>query len=250
MNMKSPEVLIIEDDEQLRRVLRTALAAECLAVQEASTVTAGVLLATQRFFDAIILDLDLSDGHGIDVIKKVRQAKQSLPIIVLSLCSNESDKIAALDVGADDFLNKPVAIGELLARLRAALRRSQAVGRTPLSIYRTGEVEVDLNNRRIDIAGTEVHLTRIEYKLLEVLIRHADQIVTHGRLLRDVWGTDHAAQIHYLRIYMLQLRRKLEADPSRPRYLLTEPGLGYRLATRHFPEAWKTNHRASGLGRS
>jgi len=238
--MKAPEILIIEDDEQLRRVLRIAVAAQHFTVIEASTAAAGVLLATQRFSDAIVLDLGLPDGHGLEVIRKVRQAKHGVPIIVLSVSSTESDKIAALDAGADDFLNKPVAIGELLARLRACIRRSvQSAGRTPLSIYRTGEIEVNLSDRRIEIAGTEVHLTRIEYNLLEILIRHADQIVTHGRLMHQLWGPGRTAKIHYLRVYMLQLRKKLEADPCHPRYLLTEPGVGYRLATRHFPKAWR-----------
>src|SRR5262249_28398767 len=145
-----------------------------------------------------------------------------------------------------DFINKPVAMGELLARLRAALRRSaQASGRTPISIYRTGEIEVNLNTQRVEISGHEVHLTPSEFRLLEVLIRYADRIVPHERLLAEVWGPDHAAQIHYLRIYMLQLRRKLEADPYRPRYLLTQTGVGYRLATQHVPEEWKTRDVAA-----
>jgi len=232
--MNTAQILIIEDDKRIRRVLRTTLAVEGYAVEEASTVQAGVLLATQSFFDVIILDLFLPDGNGIEVIRKVRKAKRNAPILVLSACSDVEDRIAALDAGADDFIKKPVAMGELLARVRVALRRC-----TPISIYRTGEIEVNLNRRRVDIAGKEVRLTRIEFKLLEILIRRADEIVTHGTLLREVWGPGHGSETHYLRIYMLQLRRKLEADPARPRHLLTEPGVGYRLATQHFPEAWK-----------
>jgi two-component system, OmpR family, KDP operon response regulator KdpE len=238
--VNTPEILVIEDDDRMRSVLRTALVAERYSVQEASTVAGAVLLATQRFFDVILLDLGLPDGNGIQVIHKVRETKLGVPIIVLSASRNERDKIKALDAGADDFINKPVGMGELRARVRVALRRgARAAGRAPLSIYRTGEIEVDLNKRHVEIAGNEIHLTRIEYKLLEVLIGHADQIVSHGLLLNEVWGPDHGAEIHYLRLYILQLRRKLEADPSHPRYLLTESGVGYRLATQHFPEAWK-----------
>jgi len=239
--MNAPEILLIEDDEQIRRTLRTRLAAEGYSVREASTVAGGVLLATQSFYDLIVLDLGLPDGNGLQIIRKVRDGKRNVPMIMLSASSNERDKIAALDAGADDFISKPCAMGELLARIRVALRRSaDASGRTPLSIYRTGEIEVNLNSQRIDIAGSEVHLSRIEYKLLEILIQHADQIVTHRRLLREIWGPGHDAHIHYLRVCMLQLRRKLEAEPGRPRYLLTQPGVGYRLVTQHFPESWKT----------
>jgi two-component system KDP operon response regulator KdpE len=188
--------------------------------------------------DVILLDLGLPDKDGIEVIRFVRKAELKLPIIVLTVRSDERDKIAALDAGADDYVNKPFAVGELLARLRAALRRSGAFGETWLPVFRTGEIEVNLRKRRVAIGGSEVHLTRIEYKLLEVLIRHADQVVTHGQLLNEVWGPNHEDQIHYLRVFMLQLRRKLEHDPTRPRYLRTEAGVGYRLATEHFPDAW------------
>ena len=232
--MNTAQILVIEDDACIRRVLRTTLAAEGYCVTEASTVEAGVLLATQRVFDVIVLDLLLPDGNGIQVIQKVRKAKRNVPILVVSACPDVEDKIAALDAGADDFINKPVAMAELLARVRAALRRCG-----PVSIYRTGEIEVNLNNRRVGIGGKEVDLTRIEFKLLAILIRHADEIVTPESILKEVWGPGHEAQIHDLRIYMVQLRRKLEADPGRPRYLLTVPGVGYRLATQHFPEAWE-----------
>ena len=192
-------------------------------------------MASEHPPDAILLDLGLPDADGIEVVRSVRAANRNFPIIVLSVRSNERDKITALDAGADDFVNKPFAVGELLARLRVAFRHSaQAAGLAPLSIFRTGDIEVDLKKRRILIAGAEVHLTRIEYKLFEILIRHSDQVVTHGQLLKEVWGPHHEEQIHYLRVYMLQLRRKLEADPTRPRYLRTEPGVGYRLATEYF----------------
>jgi two-component system, OmpR family, KDP operon response regulator KdpE len=170
----------------------------------------------------------------------VRQRNRNLPIIILSVRSHERDKILALDAGADDFINKPFAVGELLARLRAALRRtSSGSDLAALSTFRTGDIEVNLSKRRVLINGTEVRLTRTEYKLLQILIRHADQVVTHGQLLNEVWGPNHADQIHYLRVYMLQLRRKLEADPARPRYIRTEPGIGYRLTAEHFPQSWQ-----------
>jgi two-component system, OmpR family, KDP operon response regulator KdpE len=232
------EILVIEDDPQIRRFLRTALSAEDYRVREAATALGGVGLATERLPNVIVLDLGLPDSDGIEVIRHIRETNQNLPIIVLSVRSGERDKIAALDAGADDFVTKPFAVGELLARLRAALRRSATAGQNPVSSFRTGDVEVNLRKRRVIIAGAEVHLTPIEYKLLEILIRHADQVVTHGQLLKEVWGPNHGEQIHYLRVYMLQLRRKLERDPTRPRYLRTEPGIGYRLATEYLPETW------------
>jgi two-component system KDP operon response regulator KdpE len=236
----TPEILMIEDDPQIRRFLRTTLSAEHYRLCEASTAAEGIRLAMEREPSVIVLDLGLPDADGIEVIRHVRQSNRILPIIVLSVRFNERDKITALDAGADDFVNKPFAVGELLARLRAALRRSTlSGGQTLPSVFRTGEIEVHLGKRRVVVAGAEVHLTRIEYKLLEVLIRHADQVVTHGQLLKEVWGPNHGEQIHYLRVYMLQLRRKVEGDPTQPRYLRTEAGVGYRLATEHFPESWK-----------
>src|SRR5262245_51163100 len=194
--MNTAQILVVEDDQYIRRVLRTTLAAEGYCVEEASTVEAGVPLATQRFFDVIVLDLLLPDGNGIQVIQKVRKAKRNTPILVISACSDVEDKIAAFDAGADDFINKPVAMAELLARVRVALRRC-----APVSIYRTGEIEVNLNNRRVVIAGKEVPLTHVEFKLLETLIRHADEIVTNRSILKEVWGPGHGAEIHYLRMH-------------------------------------------------
>jgi two-component system, OmpR family, KDP operon response regulator KdpE len=234
-----PEVLLIEDDLQIRRFLRTTLAAEHYRLCEATTAMEGIKLAAERSPDVIVLDLGLPDADGVEVIRSVRQGNRNLPIVVLSARSNERDKIMALDEGADDFVNKPFAVGELLARLRVSLRRAaQAAGQTPVSVFCTGNIEVNLRKRRVLVDGSEVHLTPIEYKILEVLLRHADQVVTHAQLLNEVWGPNHGAQIHYLRLYMFQLRRKLEADPAFPRYLRTEPGVGYRIATEHYPESW------------
>jgi two-component system, OmpR family, KDP operon response regulator KdpE len=235
-----PEILVIEDDLQIRRFLRTTLSAEHYGLREATTASDGVRLAIEHPPHVIVLDLGLPDFDGVDVIRRVREVNGTIPILVLSVRSNERDKITALDAGADDFINKPFAVGEFLARLRAALRRrGEGAGQTMPSVFKTGDIEVNFTKRRVVIGGAEVHLTRIEFKLLEILIRHADQVVTHGQLLNEVWGPNHDEQIHYLRVYMLQLRRKLESDPARPRYLRTESGVGYRLATEHFPEAWK-----------
>jgi len=225
------EILLIEDDREIRRVLKTALSAEHYRLRESSTATEGIEQINSRVPDLIVLDLGLPDKDGIEVVRHVRQSNKTLPIVVLSVRSLEQDKIKALDTGADDFVNKPFAVGELLARLRVALRRNAAVvsGGASETIYRMGDIEVDMTKRRVTVAGNEVHLTRIEYKLLQVLIRHADQVVTHGQLLNEAWGSDHIDQIHSLRVYMLQLRRKLERDSARPRHLQTEAGIGYRL---------------------
>ena len=224
-------VLVVDDEPAILRFLKPAMEANNYEIAAVGTVAEALKRIASDAPDIVVLDLGLPDGDGKDVIQRVREWSD-VPIVVLSARDREIEKIQALDLGADDFVNKPFAVGELLARLRVAFRRSaQAAGLTPLSIFRTGDIEVDLKKRRILIAGAEVHLTRIEYKLFEILIRHSDQVVTHGQLLKEVWGPNHEEQIHYLRVYMLQLRRKLEADPTRPRYLRTEPGVGYRLAT-------------------
>jgi two-component system, OmpR family, KDP operon response regulator KdpE len=238
----SPDILIVEDDAEIRRFLRKTLSAEHYSLREATTAAEGVQLAGVRRPDLIVLDLGLPDADGIEVIRQVRKWNRHLPIIVLSVRSDERDKIAVLDAGADDFVNKPFAMGELLARVRVALRRAGVVAEQE-SVFRTGNIEVDLDKRRLLVAGSEVHLTRIEFKLLQILIRHADRVVTHGQLLNEVWGPDHDDQIHYLRVYMLQLRRKLEADRTRPQHLRTESGVGYRLITEHFPQSWSAESK-------
>jgi two-component system KDP operon response regulator KdpE len=233
------EVLIVEDDSEIRRFLRTTLTAEGYRLREAATVAEGIARITERQPDAILLDLGLPDADGMEIIRQVRQRVRNLPIIVLSVRSDEYQKITALDAGADDYINKPFAVGELLARLRVALRRlNDATADNNAEVFRTGDIEVDLKKRIVLVRGSEVHLTRVEYNLLQVLIRHADQVVTHGQLLKEAWGPDHEDQLHYLRVYMLQLRRKLEADPARPKYLRTEAGIGYRLVTEHLPLSW------------
>jgi two-component system, OmpR family, KDP operon response regulator KdpE len=226
------EVLVVEDDPEIRRFLRTTLSAEHYRLREATTVAEGLLHSSRRPPDVILLDLGLPDGDGTELIRQIRAWNLTLPIIVLSVRSNERDKIGALDAGADDYVNKPFAVGELLARLRVVLRRSTASQpEAGAGIFRFGNIEVDSVRRKVTVDGQEVHLTRIEYKLLEVMLRHADGVLTHNQLLNEVWGPNQQDQAHYLRVYMLQLRRKLEADPARPRYLRTEPGVGYRLRT-------------------
>jgi two-component system, OmpR family, KDP operon response regulator KdpE len=233
MSAPLPVALIVEDEPQIRRFVRSALEAEGWQVHEAATQQRGLIEAGTRKPDLIVLDLGLPDGDGMDLIRAVR-GWSSVPIVVLSARADEADKIAALDAGADDYLTKPFGVGELLARVRANLRRPRAVhgdageeGGEPL--LRFGEIEVDPRARIVRRAGAEVHLTPIEYRLLSVLAANAGRVLTHRQLLRDVWGPTHAEQSHYLRIYMGHLRQKLEADPAQPRHLLTDTAVGYRL---------------------
>lgn len=227
--LSGPEILIIEDDSQIRRFLRATLTAEDYRLHEALTASEGLAQAAARQPDLILLDLGLPDRDGLEVIREVR-ARGKTPILVLSARGQEKDKIEALDSGADDFISKPFGVGELLARIRAALRRAAAVtSNGPGTAFRVGALEVDLEKRRVTVGGAEVHLTPVEYRLLQTLVRYAGKVVTQRQLLGEVWGPNHTEQAQYLRVYMAQLRRKLEAEPARPRYLLTEPGVGYRL---------------------
>jgi two-component system KDP operon response regulator KdpE len=223
-----PLILLIEDDAQIRRFLRAALAAEDYRLQEALTAEEGLAQAAARQPDLILLDLGLPDRDGLEVIRSIRQWGQ-IPILVLSARGQEKDKIAALDLGADDYVAKPFAVGELLARIRAALRRASARVDGAGAVVRFGAVEVDLEKRVVRVNREEVHLTPNEYKLLQVLIQHAGKVLTQRQLLNEVWGPQHTGQAQYLRVYIAQLRRKLEHDPARPKYLQTEPGVGYRL---------------------
>ncbi len=222
-----PLVLIVEDDLQIRRFLRATLTAEGYIYQEALTANDGIAQAGARRPDLIVLDLGLPDRDGLDVIQSVRKWSQ-LPIIVLSARGQEKDKIAALDSGADDYIAKPFGVGELLARIRAALRRSAPAAQEG-EVFRFGSVEMDVGKRTVKVAGAEVHLTPNEYKLLQVLIRNPGKVLTQRQLLNEVWGPNHLDQAQYLRVYIAQLRRKLESDPARPKHLQTEPGVGYRL---------------------
>ncbi|HCU0796414.1 MULTISPECIES: two-component system response regulator KdpE [Citrobacter] len=220
-------VLIVEDEHAIRRFLRTALEADGLRVYEAETLQRGLLEAATRKPDLIILDLGLPDGDGIDFIRDLRQWS-AIPVIVLSARSEESDKIAALDAGADDYLSKPFGIGELQARLRVALRR-HASGASPEPVVHFSNVKVDIAARLVHRGDEEIHLTPIEFRLLAVLLNNAGKVLTQRQLLNQVWGPNSVEHSHYLRIYMGHLRQKLELDPARPRHFLTETGIGYRF---------------------
>jgi two-component system KDP operon response regulator KdpE len=224
-----PVVLIVEDEPQMRRFLRAALEGHAYRPIEAATAREGIAQATGRNPDAILLDLGLPDADGIDVTRQLRQWSTT-PIIVISARGQEQDKVAALDAGADDYLTKPFGVGELLARLRVGLRHAvQRATGTSDPTFAVGGLRVDLERRRVFVDEQEVHLTPTEYKLLTALVHQAGKVLTHRQLLRDVWGPNAIDHTHYLRVYMTQLRHKLEADPARPRYLLTETGVGYRL---------------------
>ena len=220
-------VLIIEDEHAIRRFLRTALEADGMRVFEAETLQRGLIEAATRKPDLAILDLGLPDGDGIDFIRDLRQWSQ-MPIIVLSARSEEHDKIAALDAGADDYLSKPFGIGELQARLRVALRR-HASGASPEPVVHFSNVKVDIAARLVHRGDEEIHLTPIEFRLLAVLLNNAGKVLTQRQLLNQVWGPNAVEHSHYLRIYMGHLRQKLELDPARPRHFLTETGIGYRF---------------------
>jgi two-component system KDP operon response regulator KdpE len=222
-------VVLIEDEPQIRRFLRAALTGHGYRLFEAGSGEDGLIEAATRQPDLVILDLGLPDLDGLGVLARLREWT-SVPVIVLSARGQERDKIAALDGGADDYVSKPFSVGELLARMRAALRRRDQVGEgAQATTFIVGDLSVDLARRHVVVGDKEIHLTPIEYKLLTTLIRHAGKVLTHRQLLKEVWGPAHAEDSQNLRFYVAQLRRKLEAVPARPRYLLTEPGVGYRL---------------------
>ena len=229
MTAAAPLVLVVEDEPKMRRLLRVTLESNGMRYAEATTAREAMSRAQSQRPDLIIADLGLPDGEGIDVIRETRRASAT-PIVVLSARSQESEKVAALDAGADDYVTKPFATGELLARLRAALRRGvpRQEGREP-TVFAVRDLHVDLLQRRVTLRGVETHLTPIEYRLLTALTAKAGQVVTHADLLRAAWGPAKLDQHHYLRIYMAGLRRKLEANPAQPVYLLTETAVGYRL---------------------
>jgi len=221
-------ILLIEDEPQMRRFLRITLQGHGYRLVEAEKAQEGLLQAASRNPDVVLLDLGLPDLDGLEVTKRLREWTQT-PIIVISAREQEQDKVKALDAGADDYLTKPFSAGELMARIRVALRHAvrQSGKQEPVFVFQN--LRVDLAQRQVFIDEKEVHLTPIEYKLLTVLVRHAGRVITHTQLLREVWGPAHVNEVQYLRVYMTQLRHKLELDPTRPRFLMNEPGIGYRL---------------------
>jgi two-component system KDP operon response regulator KdpE len=221
--------LLIEDEPEIRRFLRKTLPQHGYLLLEATTGRDGLAQAASRKPDMILLDLGLPDHDGLDLIRELREWA-TMPIIVLSARDQEQTKVDALDLGADDYLTKPFGLNELLARMRVVLRhRDRVSGETSEPVITFGEIEIDFEKRRIIVSGKEVHLSPIEYKLLTVLVRSAGKVLTHRQLLKEVWGPLHMEEAHYLRVYMRQLRNKLEINPANPRYLMTEVGVGYRL---------------------
>lgn len=225
-----PLVLVVEDEAVIRKFLRPALEEHGYTYAEAGTGTEGIAQASTRVPELVLLDLGLPDMDGLDVVRRIR-SWSSLPIIVLTARGRERDKVQALDAGADDYVTKPFSMPELLARMRVALRhRAQVASGEEPSMVEAGRVRIDLARRQVTVDGAEATLTPIEFRLLAALARHAGRVLTHDFLLREVWGPSHTEERHYLRVYMAQLRQKLENDPARPRILLTETGVGYRMA--------------------
>jgi two-component system, OmpR family, KDP operon response regulator KdpE len=228
MNATDVKILIVDDERAIRRFLRAALTSHGYDVMEAENGRSALAIAADRRPDILILDLGLPDMEGIEVTRQLREWYQS-PIIILSVRDQENDKIAALDAGADDYLTKPFGVGELMARIRVALRRSAR--RVDEPVFEVDDLKVDLSRRLVTRQGQELELTPTEYDILRVLVQHAGRVLTHRQLLREVWGEPYESETHLLRVNMSNLRRKIELDPTQPLYIVTEPGVGYRLKT-------------------
>lgn len=224
--MPEPQILIVEDETPMRRFLQTTLRAHGFTVLEADSAKSALVAATTNTPDLILLDLGLPDGDGLELVKQIRQWSK-IPILVVSARGREADKVEALDLGADDYLTKPFGTNELLARIRVALRHRVETSESPVLKY--GHVEIDQARREVKRDGELVHLTPTEYKLLTLLAQNAGKVLTHRQILIAVWGQAYGAQTHYVRVQMAELRKKIEVDPTRPKLLITEPGVGYRL---------------------
>ncbi|HTE83146.1 MAG TPA: response regulator transcription factor [Dehalococcoidia bacterium] len=228
--MSGARVLVIDDEPQVLRLLRTSLTERGYDVATAPTGEEAMEAFGRRLPDVIILDLVMPGMSGLDVCRALRE-QSAVPVIVLSAHGDERDKVLALDLGADDYLTKPFGMEELLARIRVALRHSAGGGARTEPVFQSGDLRIDFEARRVWRGDVEVRLTPTEYELLKFLVQHSDKALTHGMILRTVWGADYAGESQYLRVYIPQLRRKLEKDPTRPRFILTEPGVGYRFQT-------------------
>ncbi|MBI4815427.1 MAG: response regulator [Deltaproteobacteria bacterium] len=232
MSGLEPLVLLVEDEPEMRRFIRASLSARGYRLVEAQTTSEALLLATSHNPELILLDLGLPDGDGIDLTRQIREWSR-VPIIIVSARGRENDKVAALDAGADDYLTKPFGVNELVARMRVALRHaSAAAGGASEPVIEVSGLHLDLARREVKIDGVEIHLTPIEYKLLVLLAKHAGKVLTHRQILKEVWGPSYTGQSHYVRVHMAELRKKIEQDPARPKRLVTEPGVGYRLRDR------------------
>ncbi len=221
-----PTALVIDDELQIRRLLRVCLEGNGYRVLEAASGQEGLSEAAQHPPDVVVLDLGLPDMDGVTILKRLREWSH-VPVIILSVRDREDDKIAALDNGADDYVTKPFSTGELLARLRVAQRHASPTG--DLTVFRAGQLEVDLTARVVKLNGKEIKLTATEYSLLRLFVQHSGKVLTHNQILKEVWGPNYTEQTHYLRVYIAHLREKLEAEPSKPRLIITEPGVGYRF---------------------
>ena len=221
-----PRILVVDDEPAIRRAVSTNLARHGFRVEEAETGQQAIDLYSSFRPDVLVLDLTLPDFDGLHVVERIRE-RASTPIIILSVRGSERDKVSALDLGADDYLTKPFSVNELLARVRVALRHIAQP--TSSGVFRTGDLEVDLEHRRVRAGDKEIDLSPTEYDLLKVFVSHPDRVLTHAMLVHDVWGPEYGSESHYLHVYVARLRKKLEADPQRPRYIITEPGVGYRL---------------------
>ena len=225
-------VLVVEDEPQMRRFIRATLTSHGYRLIEASTSAEALTLATTHNPEIVLLDLGLPDGDGIEITKRIREWSR-MPIIVISARGREDDKVTTLDAGADDYLTKPFGVNELLARMRVALRHAQSTASSNVTqVMEFGELKIDLTRREVMMGVNLVHLTPIEYKLLVFLAQHAGKVVTHQQILKEVWGPVYANQAHYVRVHMAELRKKIESNPARPKLLVTEPGVGYRLRDR------------------
>jgi two-component system, OmpR family, KDP operon response regulator KdpE len=231
MTRAGPLVLVVEDEPQMRRFIRSSLSSHDYSLLEAQTAKEALALVTSRNPELILLDLGLPDLDGIELTRRLREWSKT-PVIVLSARGFEEDKVAALDAGADDYLTKPFGVNELLARMRVALRHAHDQSAPASPILEFGPLRLDLDRREVLLAGRDVHLTPIEYKLLVLLAQNAGKVLTHAHILREVWGPAYANQTHYVRVHMAVLRKKIEVDPARPKLLMTEPGVGYRLRDR------------------